>query len=160
LSDLYDPEKPVKTTVWADGLTIPMSILPYKNGAYVAQGSELFFLDDEDKDNKADKRIPMFTGFGYTDTHTMVHVLVRGPGDWIYFSQGALNKGEVSSLHSDVKVKLDYSKIGRFSLDAKDMELVSVGLNNIWGFQLRDNGQWYGTEANDLGYSIVPMEPG
>ena len=42
----------------------------------------------------------------------------------------------------------------------KKLELVNSGLNNIWGFQLRGNGQWYGTEANDLGYSIVPMEVG
>src|SRR5688572_4476450 len=37
LSDLYEGGK-VKTTVWADGLAIPQSILPVKDGAYVAQG--------------------------------------------------------------------------------------------------------------------------
>ena len=158
-SDLYG-KNPVKTTIWADGLTIPMSILPYKNGAYVVQGSELFFLNDVDRDGKADQRTPLLTGFGFTDTHTMAHVLIRAPGDWIHFSQGALNKSGVSSLKSDAKLKIDYSKIARFSLDAKKMELVSSGLNNIWGFQLRGNGQWYGSEANDLGYSVAPMEPG
>lgn len=160
ISDLYNSNKHATTTVWADSLTIPMSILPYKEGAYVAQGSELFFLNDSNNDGKADQRIPMFTGFGFTDTHTMAHVLVRGPGGWIYFSHGALNKGNVTSFFSDVKINIDYSKIARFSMDAKKMELVSSGLNNIWGFQLRNNGQWYGTEANDFGYSIVPMEPG
>ncbi|MGV8879167.1 MAG: PVC-type heme-binding CxxCH protein [Sphingobacteriaceae bacterium] len=160
LSNLYSDKVPVKTTVWADGLTIPMSILPYKNGCYVAQGSEMFFLNDTNKDGKADERIPMFTGFGFTDTHTMAHALIRGPGDWIYFSHGALNKGKVTSYRSDVKLNIDYSKIARFSLDAQKMELVSSGLNNIWGFQLRNNGQWYGCEANDLGYSVVPMESG
>jgi putative membrane-bound dehydrogenase-like protein len=160
ISDLYNANEHPKTTVWADGLTIPMSILPYKDGAYVVQGSALFFLNDSSHRGRADQRIPMFTGFGFTDTHTMAHVLVRGPGGWIYFSHGALNKGNVSSFFSDVKVNIDYSKIARFSMDAKKMELVSAGLNNIWGFQLRANGQWYGTEANDLGYSIVPMEPG
>ena len=158
-SDLY-VKNPVKTNIWADGLTIPMSILPYKNGAYVVQGSELFFLNDADRDGKSDQRTPLLTGFGFTDTHTMAHVLIRGPGDWIHFSQGALNKSGVSSLKSDVKLKIDYSKIARFSLDAKKLELVSSGLNNIWGFQLRGNGQWYGSEANDLGYSVAPMEPG
>ena len=159
LSDLYG-KKPVKTSVWADGLTIPMSLLPYKNGAYVVQGSELFFLNDTNQDGKADQRTPLLTGFGFTDTHTMAHVLIRAPGDWIHFSQGALNKSGVSSLKSDVKLKIDYSKIARLSLDAKKMELVSSGLNNIWGFQLRGNGQWFGSEANDLGYSVAPMEPG
>lgn len=160
LSDLYDTDTRVKCTVWADSLTIPMSILPYKDGVYVAQGSELFFLNDSNKDGKADQRIAMLTGFGFVDTHTMAHLLVRGPGGWIYFSHGALNKGEVTSLHSGAKLKMNYSKIARFSLDAKKIELVSSGLNNIWGFQMRNTGQWYGTEANDLGYSVVPLEPG
>jgi putative heme-binding domain-containing protein len=159
LSDLYRG-RPAKSTVWADGLTIPMSVLPYKDGAYVAQGSELFFLNDTDHDGKADQRTPLLTGFGFTDTHTMSHVLVRGPGDWVHFSQGALNKGVVSSLTSKATLKLDYSKIARFSLDATKIELVSAGLNNIWGFQLRGNGQWFGSEANDLGYSVAPLEPG
>lgn len=159
LSDLYNDNKP-KVEVWADSLAIPMSILPYKNGAYVAQGSELFFLDDTNGDGKADKRIPLLTGFGYVDTHTMTHALVRAPGDWIHFSHGALNKGEITSLTSNQKIRINYSKIGRFSLDAKKVELVNAGLNNIWGFQLRSTGQWFATEANDLGYSVVPMEPG
>ncbi|MDQ6480188.1 HEAT repeat domain-containing protein [Dyadobacter sp. LHD-138] len=159
ISDLYG-KTPAKTSIWADGLTIPMSILPYKDGTYVVQGSELFFLNDANKDGKADQRTPLFTGFGFTDTHTMAHVLVRAPGDWINFSHGALNKGEVSSYKSDARLKVDYSKIARFSMDARKMEIVSSGLNNIWGFQLRGNGQWYGSEANDLGFSVAPMEPG
>ncbi|MBC6999830.1 PVC-type heme-binding CxxCH protein [Cytophaga sp. FL35] len=159
LSDIYNGNRP-KSNVWADGLAIPQSILPYKNGAYVAQGSELFFLEDSDNDGKADKRTPLLTGFGYTDTHTMTHTLVRGPGDWVHFSHGALNKGKVTSYTSDASMRMDYSKIGRFSLNAKKMEVITAGLQNIWGFKQRGNGQWYGTEANDLGYSIVPMEVG
>ncbi|GGM95450.1 hypothetical protein GCM10010967_31110 [Dyadobacter beijingensis] len=159
LSGLYG-KGPVKPHIWADGLTIPMSILPYGTGAYVAQGSELFFMDDTDHDGKADKRIPLFTGFGFTDSHTMAHVLTRAPGNWIHFSHGALNRGRVRSLVSGDSLKMDFSKIARFSADGRKMELVSAGLNNIWGFQLRGSGQWYGSEANDLGYSVVPMEPG
>jgi hypothetical protein len=159
LSNLYENNK-VETQFWADGLAIPQSILPYKNGSYVAQGSELFFLEDTDSDGVADKHTPLLTGFGFTDSHTMSHALIRGPGNWIHFSHGSLNKGVVSSLHSNAKVEINYSKIARFSLDAKKLELVNSGLNNIWGFQLRGNGQWYGSEANDWGFSITPMEPG
>lgn len=159
ISDLYG-KTPARTSIWADGLTIPMSILPYKNGVYVAQGSEMFFLDDTNRDGKADSRLPLLTGFGFTDTHTMAHTLVRAPGDWIHFSHGGLNKGEVTSLTGNGKAKIDFSKIGRYSLDGKKVEVVSSGLNNIWGFQLRHNGQWYGSEANDLGYSVVQLEPG
>ncbi len=159
LDQFYGEDK-VRVSVFAEELTIPMSILPYKNGAYVMQGPELFFLDDTDQDGQADLRKRLFTGFGYTDSHTMGHTMIRGPGNWIYFSQGALNKGKVTSVISGAEVRMDYSKIGRFNLEGTKMELVNSGLNNIWGFQLRGNGQWYGTEANDLGYSVAPMEPG
>jgi putative heme-binding domain-containing protein len=159
ISDIYGDKEP-ETSVFADGLAIPQSILPYKSGAFVAQGSELFYLDDTDNDGKADKRTPVLTGFGFTDTHTMAHTLVRGPGGWIHFSQGALNKGEVTAVKSGAKTRFDYSKIGRFSIDGEKLEVVSSGLNNIWGFWLRPNGQWWGTEANDFGLSITPMEPG
>ena len=152
--------KPSKPRVWADGLAIPQSILPYKNGAYVAQGSELFFLNDSDGDGLADERNRLLTGFGFIDTHTMAHLLIRAPGDWIYFSQGALNWSNVRSLVSGNTLQVDYSKIVRMSMDGRKLDLVSSGSNNIWGFQLRANGQWYGTEANDKTWSVVPMEPG
>jgi len=159
LSNIYDTDK-LDVKVWADGLTIPQSILPYKNGAYVAQGSELFYLEDTDDDGTADKRNELFTGFGITDTHTMAHSLLRGPGGWIHFSHGALNKGKVTSLVSGKEHNIDYSKIAKFSLDGAQLEVITAGLQNIWGFQQLANGQWYGTEANDLGYSVVPMEEG
>ena len=159
LDQLYNKNR-ARVSVFADELAIPMSILPYKNGTYVAQGSELFFLEDTNLDGRADTRRRLFTGFGFTDTHTMAHTLIRGPGGWIYFSQGALNKGNVTSLINGSQLRMDYSKIGRFPLDGTGMELVCAGLNNIWGFQLRANGEWYVTEANDLGYSVVPAEPG
>ena len=152
-------DKPVKVKKFATGLALPQSILPYKNGTYVAHGSELIFLDDTDNDGIADKRVPVLTGFGFTDTHTMAHSLVRAPGGWINFSQGALNKGKVTAVKSGDSTRIDYSKIARFSLDGDKIELVTSGLQNIWGFQLRASGQWYLTEANDLGLSVTPAEP-
>lgn len=153
-------KNPAKPQVWADGLAIPQSILPYKNGAYVAQGSEMIFLEDTDGNGTADKRSTLLKGFGFTDTHTMAHLLIRAPGNWIHFSHGALNKGPVESIVSGATTRVDYSKIVRMSMDGARFNVVSAGLNNIWGFQLRANGQWFGTEANDLSWSVVPMEPG
>ena len=89
----------------------------------------------------------------------MAHSLVRAPGGWINFSQGALNKGKVTAVKSGNSTRIDYSKIVRFSLDGNHIELITAGLNNIWGFQLRANGQWYLTEANDMGLSVTPAEP-
>ncbi|MFC5050594.1 PVC-type heme-binding CxxCH protein [Rubritalea spongiae] len=157
-----DPTKKVEgeIPVVAEGLTMPQSILPYKNGVYVAHGSEMLYMEDADGDGKFEKPKTVLTGFSFIDSHTMSHTLVRGPGGWIHFSHGAMNLGEVTAVASGEKQQINYSKIARFSLDGKKIELVSSGLNNIWGFQLRADGQWYGTEANDKSHSVVPMEPG
>jgi len=157
-----NPTKKVEgqVSVVAEGLAIPQSILPYKNGVYVAHGSQMLYIEDKDGDGKYESPKSVLSGFGVLDTHTMSHSLVRGPGGWIHFSQGAMNLGKVTANASGQQVDMNYSKIGRFSLDGQRVELVNNGLNNIWGFQLRANGQWYGSEANDKGMSVVPMDRG
>ena len=159
---LDDPTKAASGPlhVWADGLAIPQSILPYKDGAYVCHGAELFLLRDTDGDNKSDKMEPVLSGFGYTDTHTMSHLLVRGPGSYIHFSQGALNQGMVTAVQSGFQDRIDAACQVRFGLDHQDFEVLSAGPSNMWGLQLRANGQWYGTEANDRAYCVIPWEHG
>ncbi len=134
--------------------------MPYKDGAYVCHGSELFLLRDTDGDGKSDKMEPVLSGFGYTDTHTMSHLLVRGPGSYIHFSQGALNQGMVTAVESGFQDRIDAACQVRFGLDHKDFEVLSAGPSNMWGLQLRANGQWYGTEANDRAYCVIPWEHG
>lgn len=108
----------------------------------MAPGSELIFLNDTNNDGKADTHIPKLTGYGLAETHTMVHVLARGP-----FSQGGLNMDEVSSMVSNAEANIDYSKIVTSTLDDRILEVLGSGLKNIWGFQLRFSGQWWETEA-------------
>ncbi|MEN8694011.1 MAG: HEAT repeat domain-containing protein [Akkermansiaceae bacterium] len=156
-----DPTKPLEGMVRrvAEGLTMPQSILPYKNGVYVAHGSEMLYLEDTDDDGIYEKPTTVLTGFSFIDSHTMSHLLTRAPGGWVNFSHGAMNLGKVTAVASGATQQINYSKNARFSLDGKKIELINSGLNNIWGYQLRANGQYYGSEANDKGMSIVPMEP-
>jgi len=39
---------PHKPRVFADGLAIPLGLLPYKDGAYVQHGSDILFLRDSE----------------------------------------------------------------------------------------------------------------
>lgn len=159
---LDDPTHAAKgpLRVWADGLSIPQSVLPCKDGAYVCHGSELFFIRDTDGDGKSDKVETVLSGFGFSDTHTMSHLLMRGPGRYMHFSQGALNQGMVTAVASGNQHRVDASCQVRFGLDHQDFEVLSAGPSNMWGLQLRSNGQWYGTEANDRAYSVMPWEHG
>ena len=159
---LDDPTQTAKGPlhVWADGLAIPQSVLPYKDGAFVCHGAELLLLRDTDGDGKSDKAESVLSGFGFSDTHTMSHLLVRGPGGYVHFSQGALNKGMVTAVASGKQARIDASCQVRFTLDGTEFEVLSAGPSNMWGLQLRADGQWYGTEANDRAYSVMPWEHG
>lgn len=144
--------------VWADGLALPQSIYPYKDGCYVAHGSEFFFLRDTDGDGKQDTVETEMSGFGFFDTHTMAHSIVRAPGGWLNFTHGALNSGKVKLQRSGKEKTITYAKNLRYKMDGEELEVVGIARDNVWGYQLRGNGQWYATSANDNGLSVLPME--
>jgi putative heme-binding domain-containing protein len=138
---------------------MPMGVLPYKDGAIVQHGSDLLFLRDKDGDGRADAREVLLSGFGIQDSHLMPHGFTRGPGDWIYFAQGAFNTSHVKTKEGPV-VEAKHCKLMRMKPDGAQFEIVGWGLNNIWGFVIDPRGGLWVQEANDLGYPIAPLQPG
>ncbi len=146
---------PVRT--FADGMVMPLSVLPSKNGAYVAQGPDIVFLADTDGDGKADSRKVLLHGFGVQDTHTLPHQLFQMPGGRIVYSQGVLNTGKVTDAAGRT-IDIDRTVVATFRPDGTGHEIVGVGLNNIWSWALSRQGRVFVHEANDFGYSVVPFE--
>ncbi len=142
--------------VFAENLAMPMSVLPYKDGAIIQHGTEILFLHDTDGDGKVDKKEVLLSGFGVQDSHLFPHRFTRGPGDWVYLGQGAFNSSKVLSRDGKT-TQFDNCKFGRFKLDGSSFQTVGVGLNNIWGFVIDRQGEMFIQEANDLGYPVVPF---
>ncbi len=155
-----DPKSPTgyvtKARVFADGLAIPLGILPYKNGVYVQHGPDIVFLSDTDGDGKADKRDVILTGFGVQDSHLFPHHFTRAPGNWIWFAQGAFNYGKVRTTKG-AEVQFDQTRMAKFRYDGSDFDITSQGPCNIWGLVLDGNGQAWIQEANDFGYPMMPF---
>jgi putative membrane-bound dehydrogenase-like protein len=155
-----DPKSPTgyasKARVFADGLAIPLGILPYKNGVYVQHGPDIVFLSDTDGDGKADKREVILTGFGVQDSHLFPHQFTRAPGNWIWFAQGAFNYGKVKTTKG-AEVQFDQTRMAKFRYDGSAFEITSQGPCNIWGLVLDGNGQAWIQEANDFGYPMMPF---
>src|SRR5882672_4375767 len=153
-----DPKSPTgyasKPRVFADGLAIPLGILPYKNGVYVQHGPDIVFLSDTDGDGKADKREVTLTGFGVQDSHLFPHQFTRAPGNWIWFAQGAFNYGKVKTTKG-VEVQFDQTRMAKFRYDGSDFDITSQGPCNIWGLVLKANGESFIQEANDYGYPMM-----
>ena len=155
-----DPASPTgyksKPRVFADGLAIPLGILPYKNGVYVQHGTEIVFLSDTDGDGRADKREVILSGFGVQDSHLFPHQFTRAPGNWIWFAQGAFNYGKVKTTKG-AEVQFDQTRMARFRYDGSDFDITSQGPCNIWGLHLTMEGETWIQEANDFGYPAMPF---
>lgn len=149
--------------VFAEGLTIPLALLPEvwpgHESVLIGNGPEILRLTDNDGDGQADQREVVLSGFGIQDSHLLPHRFVRAPGDWIYVAQGAFNSSQVRTSSGEI-VAFDKCKIGRFQRDGSRFEVVGTGLNNIWGFVIDRKGDKWIQEANDLGYALVPFEHG
>ncbi|MEO6183369.1 MAG: PVC-type heme-binding CxxCH protein, partial [Verrucomicrobiota bacterium] len=142
--------------IFAEGLAIPLGILPYKNGVYVQHGSDIAFLSDTDGDGKSDKREVILSGFGVQDSHLFPHQFTRGPGNWIWMAQGAFNYGKVRTTRGTEK-QFDQTRMARFRYDGSDFDITSQGPCNIWGLVLTAEGECFIQEANDFGYPVMPF---
>src|SRR6185295_5777905 len=107
--------------IFADGLAIPLGILPYDNGVYVQHGPDIVFLADMDGDGKADQRKVILSGFGVQDSHLFPHQFTRAPGGWIWMAQGAFNYGKVRTTQGKEQ-QFDRTRMARFRSDGSDFE--------------------------------------
>jgi len=142
--------------VFAEGLAIPLGILPYADGVYVQHGPDIAFLRDTDGDGKSDKRETILTGFGVQDSHLFPHQFTRAPGNWIWMAQGAFNYGKVRTTRG-VEQQFDQTRMARFRYDGSAFDITSQGPCNIWGLVINGEGEAFIQEANDYGYPVMPF---
>ncbi len=157
-----DPKSPTgfvaKPRVFADGLAIPLGVLPYKDGCYVLHGHDIVLMHDTDGDGKADKSEVILTGFGVQDAHLFPHQFTRAPGGWIWMAQGAFNYGKVSRPGDEQHaVQFDQTRMAKFRPDGSEFTITSNGPCNIWGLVLNGEGEAFIQEANDFGYPVMPF---
>lgn len=145
---------------FAEGLAIPLGILPWGKGdsCYILHGHDLTLQTDTDGDGKADKSQVVLTGFGVQDSHLFPHQLTRAPGGWIWMAQGLFNRSAVKQPGKEtVATPFDMCRMARFRPDGSDFEPTSVGPNNIWGLTITGEGEAFIQEANDYGYPVMPF---
>lgn len=155
-----------KPRVFVDGLVMPLGILPYKDGVFVQYSHDIRFYRDTTGDGKADQHEVILTGFGVEDSHLFPHQFTRRPGGWIFTAQGLFNSstvrrpGGIPFANGLTEVTFNHTKLARFTLDGSLFENLTAGPNNIWGLTISREGETWLQEANDLGYPVIPYEPG
>ncbi len=158
--------QPSPPRVFAEGLALPLGVLPYREGAFVQYGTEIRFYRDTNGDGRADGFETVLDGFGVQDSHLFPHQFTRVPGDWILLAQGLFNKSLVTRPGSHPfadgrqEIPFEACKLGRFKPNGSTFEPLTAGPQNIWGLAISRTGQMWLQEANDMGYPIFPYEPG
>jgi uncharacterized protein len=160
LEDTDGDGKADKTTVFADKLSIPTSILCVHGGVLVHQAPHTLFLKDTDGDGKADVRKELFTGWSINDTHAGPSNLRYGFDNWIYGSVGyAGYQGTIGGERFNFR-----QGYYRFKLELKDgvpectkMEFLRSTNNNTWGFTFNEDGEMFGSTANGCVLVHLPI---
>jgi putative heme-binding domain-containing protein len=147
-----------KSTVFADGLNMPMGLELGAGEVYVGVANELLVLKDVDGDDKADSREILLSGFGTGDSHQNINSFRWGPGGELWFCQG---------LHAFSRVETPWGvekldSAGVFRLRPRTLRLDgflhgAMGAHNPWGLDFDDWGQPLMVAGN--GHGIYYMLP-
>lgn len=94
-----------KFTVFAENLSIPSTLVPYRGGVIVQDGQTTVYLKDVDGDEKADFRQSLITGWAMGDTHGGVSNFQYGPDNWIWGMQGYNNSQPVINGETQMRFR-------------------------------------------------------
>lgn len=163
LSDFGPDGRARKVTVFADGLNIPVGVLPLPRVASARGDSALVFsipaiwkLTDLDGDGRADRREKLYEGFGFKDTHGMSSSYWLWLDGWVYGTHGFANVSEVTDRPGNV-TKLTSGNTYRFRPDGSRFELFARGQTNPFGLAFDARGDVYTADSHSKPvYLLVP----
>ncbi len=148
-----------KKQVFADKLELATSFVLHKNGVIVSAAPDIWFLEDTDGDEVADKRTKLYTGLGTGDTHAVMNNLRWGLDGWVYATHG-YSAGRVKALGLDSQPQTDIgSGVVRFKPDGTAIEMVSSKRGNTWGLTMTADGQCFWTQPTSgtvLFHTVLP----
>jgi putative heme-binding domain-containing protein len=147
LSDFGPDGKARKVETFAEGLNIPIGVLPYKDGAIVYSIPNLWRLRDTDGDGKCDKREILCSGFGHKDTHGMINGLNLGFDGWVYCNHGFANDSDVKGTDGS-QIHMNSGNVFRLKPDGSHVEMVARGQVNPFGQCLDEFGNLYTSDCH------------
>ncbi len=153
LEDTNGDGKADKFTVFAEGISIPTSLVFYNGGIIVTSVPNTTFFKDTNGDGKSDESKVLFSGWGTNDTHATCSSLEMGFDGWVYGSVG------YSGFDGDVAGKRVKFTMGayRFLPDGSKLEYLGQTSNNTWGFCFTENGDIFGSTANNQSSWYCPI---
>ncbi len=137
-----------KFRTFADGLNIPIGILPVHDGAICFSIPHIWYLRDTDGDDSCDERIKLLGPFDTTrDTHGMINAMRRGWDGWIYACHGYNNQSNVTAKDGS-NIRLTSGNTLRFRDDGSRIEQFTQGQVNPFGMTRDQWGNWFTADCH------------
>jgi glucose/arabinose dehydrogenase len=142
LEDFGPDGRATKATLFADGLNIPIGVLPLPVGNPDGRGQEVIVwsipniwkLTDTDGDGKADRREVLYGPFDFADTHGDQNAFRLGSDGWVYACHGFRNASKIKLRGGgDVVLEMTSGNSYRFRPDGSAIEQISWGQVNPFG---------------------------
>ncbi len=149
LGDFADDGRARSVHTFADGLNIPIGVLPIGRGdsALVHAIPSIRRLTDSDGDGKADKEEEAYGKYGFKDTHGMTNSFSWGFDGWIYACHGFANESKVEG--ADKKpIVLQSGNVYRMKPDGSHAEYYSHGQVNPFGLAFDPMGNLYSCDCH------------
>ena len=149
LEDFGPDGRARKITTFADGLNIPIGLLPMPGGneALVHSIPTIDRFTDTDGDGKADKREVAYKTFGSRDTHGMTNAFTWGYDGWIYACHGFSNTSDVAGKDGK-KVHMVSGNTYRMRADGSRAEPFTHGQVNPFGLAFDPFGNLYSADCH------------
>ena len=135
-----------QSVVFAEGLSFPNGILPWKKGVLVTAAPMILYLEDTDGDGVSDQQHVLFEGFHEGNQQLRVNGLIRGLDNWIYCASGAHRTGYVGDSRIISKKTGEEILLGSrdFRFNPETGELDPLSGPSQFGRNRDDWGNWFG----------------
>ncbi|HEX6985013.1 MAG TPA: hypothetical protein VF170_06530, partial [Planctomycetaceae bacterium] len=145
---------PRQATRFAEGLNIPIGLLPLADEALVYSIPSLDRFRDADGDGVAEGREPLLTGFGNVDTHGMVNGLRRWVDGWVYACHGFRNDSKAVGPDGRT-VAMNSGNTFRFRPDGSGLEQFTWGEVNPFGMTFDPLGNLYNADCHSRPLTLL-----
>jgi putative membrane-bound dehydrogenase-like protein len=145
-----------KSSIFADGLRLPASVMPYKGGLLVSNAPDLVYFEGPDANGKAKGKRVLYTGFDLSNSEQLLSSLQWGLDNWVYACAGGAG-GTISSAEKPDAPKVVLRGRGiRFRPDVPgSLEPMSGG--GQYGLAADDGQHWFtATNSQHLRQIILP----
>lgn len=149
-----------KFTVFAEGLSIPTTLVIVRGGAVVQNGTETIYLKDTDGDDVADQKTVLISNWTLGDTHGGVSNFRYGVDNWIWAMQGYNNSSPRINGQETQTFRMGFWRFKLSQTDpprVTDLEFIRSSNNNTWGLGISEEGLIFGSTANHNPSMFVPI---